>query len=103
MFAIYCVLVLALHFEPDRRGDFIENIPFVIGFYPEYGTFHSLGYLPPPFSWSWSIGIEEKFYFVWPVLVFVLLRIRPKGTAVAIFVGGRRVMGRRRSGSVGRP
>ena len=29
--------------------------------------------LYPPFSGAWSIGIEEKFYLVWPLLDFVLL------------------------------
>ena len=29
-----------------------------------------------PFELSWSLGIEEKFYLVWPVLGFILLRKR---------------------------
>ncbi|WP_256369947.1 acyltransferase [Granulicella sp. S190] len=27
-----------------------------------------------PFSFSWTLGIEEKFYFIWPILAFLLLK-----------------------------
>lgn len=27
-----------------------------------------------PFSFSWTLGIEEKFYLVWPLLAFILLK-----------------------------
>jgi peptidoglycan/LPS O-acetylase OafA/YrhL len=31
-----------------------------------------------PFPQSWSLGIEEKFYLVWPLLAFGLLRSAPR-------------------------
>jgi peptidoglycan/LPS O-acetylase OafA/YrhL len=31
-----------------------------------------------PFTQSWSLGIEEKFYLVWPLLAFGLLRAAPR-------------------------
>ena len=31
-----------------------------------------------PFSQCWSLGIEEKFYLLWPVLAFGLLRTAPR-------------------------
>jgi peptidoglycan/LPS O-acetylase OafA/YrhL len=31
------------------------------------------------FSLAWSLGIEEKFYLLWPLLAFVLLRGRARG------------------------
>jgi peptidoglycan/LPS O-acetylase OafA/YrhL len=31
-----------------------------------------------PFTQSWSLGIEEKFYLVWPLVAFGLLRSAPR-------------------------
>jgi peptidoglycan/LPS O-acetylase OafA/YrhL len=37
----------------------------------------------------WSLGMEEQFYLVWPVLLFVLLRLRtPRGVVIAVAAGG---------------
>jgi peptidoglycan/LPS O-acetylase OafA/YrhL len=30
--------------------------------------------LPVAFTHSWSLSVEEKFYFVWPLLFFIMLR-----------------------------
>jgi len=35
-----------------------------------------------PFSFSWTLGIEEKFYLIWPILAFILLK-RPR-TRIAL-------------------
>jgi peptidoglycan/LPS O-acetylase OafA/YrhL len=65
-----------LNFRPERRLNFIgafpydlfylQEIPFIAGIRGEYE--HT------PFDHSWSLGIEEKFYLIWPFLAFVLFR-----------------------------
>ncbi|MGA3228053.1 MAG: acyltransferase [Acidobacteriaceae bacterium] len=44
---------------------------------PYYFTFTN-EWLPSgaPFGFSWTLGIEEKFYLIWPLLYFVVLRGR---------------------------
>ncbi|WP_193607721.1 acyltransferase family protein [Nocardioides lijunqiniae] len=85
VFALYCVLILGLGMQPERRDAFVENIPYFLLFFPEHSLYFN-GDVLVPFDMAWSIGIEEKFYFVWPVLGFVLLKARPLPQAVALTV-----------------
>jgi peptidoglycan/LPS O-acetylase OafA/YrhL len=70
--ALYCVLILGLGMEAARRGLWIENLPYIVWF-PEHLPYFRTTDVYPPFSGAWSIGIEEKFYLVWPVLGFALI------------------------------
>ena len=74
--ALYCVLIFGLGFVPDRRELFEEQLPYYLFGFPEYRFFDIQGGIEAgaPYAGAWSIGIEEKFYLVWPVLGFALLR-----------------------------
>lgn len=80
---LYCVLVLGLGMASDRREAFLDSLPYYLGFLPEQALLRSTGE-EPPFSGAWSLGIEEKFYFVWPILGFVLLAARFRPRLVAL-------------------
>jgi peptidoglycan/LPS O-acetylase OafA/YrhL len=69
--ALYCVLILGLGMDAERRPLWVENLPYIVWF-PEHLPFFRTTDLYPAFSGAWSIGIEEKFYLVWPVLGFAL-------------------------------
>jgi peptidoglycan/LPS O-acetylase OafA/YrhL len=69
---VYCVLVLGLGMAGDRKDAFVHSLPYYVAFLPEQALLGWHGE-EPPFSGAWSLGIEEKFYFVWPLLGFVLL------------------------------
>jgi peptidoglycan/LPS O-acetylase OafA/YrhL len=69
--AIYCVLVLVLHADPDRHDKFVRALPYYLAYFQEWPH---LVLKSVPFELSWSLGIEEKFYLVWPVLGFILFR-----------------------------
>jgi peptidoglycan/LPS O-acetylase OafA/YrhL len=68
--AIYCVLLLVIKIQPERVEFFRRALPYYAFYFPEYVHLNGGG----PFSHSWSLGIEEKFYAVWPVLGFALFR-----------------------------
>jgi peptidoglycan/LPS O-acetylase OafA/YrhL len=66
--AVYCVLLLGLRSRPDLHRGFVGALPFYLFYLQEIPFF--MAHQAPPFYQSWSLGIEEKFYFVWPLLAF---------------------------------
>lgn len=67
---IYCLLILGLGAGGENdRTRFLAALPYYMAYVNEYAP-------PAPFYQSWSLGIEEKFYFVWPLLGFVALANR---------------------------
>jgi peptidoglycan/LPS O-acetylase OafA/YrhL len=85
-FSLYVGLILGLGLQPDRRDSFVANIPYYLLFLPEHAVYFNDSPLPVPFDGTWSLGIEEKFYFVWPLLGFVLLRLRERTRVVSLSV-----------------
>jgi len=74
--AVHCVLVLALHQSASERPAFVHALPYFLTYLQEVPYFFDKR--PCPFMQSWTLGIEEKFYLIWPVIAFTLLRGRPK-------------------------
>lgn len=93
--AAYCLLIFGLGLNPEKRflltGAmpyyllYFQEVPFFFGLPNEMGTIQHANI---PFYQSWSLGIEEKFYLVWPLLAFVLWRgraaLRLSGTAALV-------------------
>jgi peptidoglycan/LPS O-acetylase OafA/YrhL len=79
--AVYCVLILFARLQPERLESFQRALPyytFYFSEFPHYMRFRA------PFDLSWSLGIEEKFYLLWPALAFgVLAVIRSRLTVAA--------------------
>lgn len=73
---VYCVLLFGLGAQADRKAEFVHALPgYLLGF-PEIVQLTNTVGSQAPFSGAWSIGIEDKFYLVWPVVGFLLLRRR---------------------------
>jgi len=85
--AVYCVLIFVLRLRPDGRAGFADALPWYLIYMQEIpyfrGRTHSGDAIPVPFYQSWSLGIEEKFYLVWPVVAFRVLRNHEARVAVA--------------------
>ncbi|MBQ9916415.1 MAG: acyltransferase [Microbacterium sp.] len=83
--ALTIVLVLGLGLG-EGGSNFLERLPLLATF---NGEFAGSG----TFSHSWSLGIEEKFYIIWPLLAFGLLPIRNRlGAVLAVAVPAAAVM-----------
>jgi peptidoglycan/LPS O-acetylase OafA/YrhL len=69
---VYCLWVFVWQMEPalltDRFGAHLWNFFFYTPEFPIFAYDFAV-----PFGQTWSLGIEEKFYLVWPFLAFWLL------------------------------
>jgi peptidoglycan/LPS O-acetylase OafA/YrhL len=66
----YMVWVLVLGMDPEA-GRFSSHMLNFWLYTPEIPIFENRFQIP--FGQAWSLGIEEKFYLVWPLLAFWLL------------------------------
>jgi peptidoglycan/LPS O-acetylase OafA/YrhL len=62
--------VATLPTQHDLKTKFLNGLPYFLTLRNEYIPTA----LPVAFTHSWSLSVEEKFYFIWPLLFFVLLR-----------------------------
>ncbi len=73
----YCVIIYGLNIKSsiDNRPAFSMALPYYLFYMNEYSAkdVMDLYGVFPPFFHSWSLGIEEKFYLIWPLLGFALL------------------------------
>ena len=72
---------------------FVRYLPSYLCYYQDLlltWDIHNQSLRPTPFTHTWSLGVEEKFYLAWPALCFVLWRARPRSRlvgAAALVVG----------------
>jgi peptidoglycan/LPS O-acetylase OafA/YrhL len=69
--AVYWILICVLAYSPEKAIRMNEALPYLLGYMQEFAHLRWDGIFP--FYQSWSLGIEEKFYLVWPFLAFVAL------------------------------
>ncbi len=93
---VYCAL-----FDRDRlgmlRGDVLGGVTYISNWFQIWtGSSYTSDFAFAPLRHLWSLAVEEQFYIVWPLVMFVLLRrIRPRTlpilglvfTAIAIGLG----------------
>ena len=86
----YCVILFGSSWGRELRQNFVDALPYYLTYLQELPyTYQTIvGGRPSPFGHAWSLGIEEKYYLVWPVLAFGLWACRPttrlRGTIVLL-------------------
>ncbi len=71
--ALYTAAMFVLGIGAAHRASFVHAVPWFLSPFPEVPFFTHVHVV---FSLAWSLGIEEKFYLLWPLLAFVVLRNR---------------------------
>jgi peptidoglycan/LPS O-acetylase OafA/YrhL len=69
--AIYIVLVVGFNLS-NGRTLMVKSLPYYLFYANDFSPY--LFNIGAPFTLSWTLAVEEKFYFVWPLLAFVILR-----------------------------
>jgi peptidoglycan/LPS O-acetylase OafA/YrhL len=78
--ALYCLLIFGLH-QPEHG--LRAALPYYLTYFQEIPYSRATSALA--FYQSWSLGIEEKFYLVWPLLAFVIVpRFRIAAAAILV-------------------
>ena len=70
------------------RPDILPSLLFFNNWWQIFNNVSYFGALgdPSPLTHFWSLAIEEQFYVVWPVLLFVLLRFGARRKAIRVVV-----------------
>ena len=74
MVLLLYIAVCHLHSIAAKWVQLKAGLPYFLLFMNEYAK------EPPPgnvFTHTWSLGVEEKFYLLWPLLFFILVRKVP--------------------------
>jgi peptidoglycan/LPS O-acetylase OafA/YrhL len=72
------VYLITCHHDPSKWVQLSAALPYYFTFTNEWLPFGA------PFGFSWTLGIEEKFYLIWPLFYFVVLRARARLIALPL-------------------
>jgi peptidoglycan/LPS O-acetylase OafA/YrhL len=88
--AIYCAIILGGASPSHPPEIFRRALPYYLFYFQEYPFHVELSGSGPgaPFYQSWSLGIEEKFYLVWPMIFVLLPAARLSATLVLLVLFG---------------
>ncbi len=78
----YIPILFVLH-DSKRWQDYKHALPYLISFTQEFrpSTYGTI------FGHTWSLGYEEKFYMVWPLLLLLLYPLRGRNLGIVVAIG----------------
>lgn len=94
--ALFCTIVVSALFAygllwPDQTMDFLKSAVFAIFGASNFYFLATRDYFSPaaglvPLLHTWSLGIEEQFYLLWPLGIFAILSTRGRPALAPIAV-----------------
>lgn len=73
MLGVYSALVLGAH-AVGREAAYRAALPYYLTLFQEILRYRGDPFAP--FQFTWSLGVEEKFYLLWPAAAFLAVRRR---------------------------
>src|SRR5581483_8574535 len=83
----YTLLILGLRFWPTKIAAFRSALPYYLSFFQEIPYWKAAATHELPFFHSWSLGVEEKFYILWPLLMICTARARKSVRLASVLAG----------------
>jgi len=85
---VYALFILGLGIGADKQTVFIKALPYYLTYLQDIPYFfHAAGPHLLPYYQSWSLGIEEKFYLIWPLIGFVALGATRRRSRIVLASG----------------
>lgn len=67
---IYWLACFTLELAPGDYASFMARLPYYLAFLPEYADGNEFSI----FTHSWTVGVELKFYLLFPPVLFLMIR-----------------------------
>lgn len=88
LYYAYLILIGALYVVAHMPAEYIAYFPYLatytFNFYP---LIHTYSYEDYFFMHFWSLSVEEQFYLVWPLVIFLCSRNQLKAVLIGIIIG----------------
>jgi peptidoglycan/LPS O-acetylase OafA/YrhL len=87
-FMLVVVVGVSAIFARDALSLLASDLPAVLGYFTNWWLiFHHVSYFqsvgrPPLVLHLWSLAVEEQFYLVWPVIIFLIVRRHGRTTLI---------------------
>ncbi len=76
---LFCMVMAVLAFEPKAYATFFEELPYAVFQAANFLFVQQVGYFEAasetsPLLHTWSLGVEEQFYLIWPLFLMLVFR-----------------------------
>lgn len=88
---LFCLVLAAILFSPQHLSDFGRSLIYALLSVSNFYFWDSAGYFDAashfkPLLHTWSLSVEEQFYLLWPLTLFVVTKFRGRSLVIALII-----------------